>query len=119
MTKKSTKNVITVNLTNVHTPEEVIVEFVKAKLAASDNLTKSEINIYNDTIVNETVDELINQMFTDNNAILYADGKLHKLSMKEFIVENDNKLEISKDGVKVKKPNIFKRFWNWITRKNK
>ena len=119
MTKKSTKNVITVDLTNVHTPEEVIVEFVKAKLAASDNLTKSEINIYNDTIVNETVGEMINQMFTDNNAILYANGKLHKLYMKEFVVENDNKLEISKDGVKVKKPNIFKRFWNWITRKNK
>lgn len=119
MTKKSTKNVITVDLTNVHTPEEVIVEFVKAKLAASDNLTKSEINIYNDSIVNETVGEMINQLFTDNNAVLYANGKLHKLSMKEFIVENDNKLEISKDGVKVKKPNIFKRFWNWITRKNK
>ncbi len=119
MTKKSTKNVITVNLTNVHTPEDVIVEFVKAKLAASDNLTNSEINIYNDSIVNETVGEMINQLFTDNNAVLYANGKLHKLSMKEFIVENDNKLEISKDGVKVKKPNIFKRFWNWITRKNK
>lgn len=119
MTKKSTKNVITVDLTNVHTPEDVIVKFVKAKLAASDNLTKSEINIYNDNIVNKTVDEMINQLFTNNNAILYKDGERHKLNLKEFVVENDNKLEVSKDGVKIKKPNIFKRFWNWITRKNK
>lgn len=119
MTKKSTKNVITVDLTNVHTPEDVIVEFVKAKLAASDNLTKSEINIYNDAIVDGTIDKMINQMFTNNNAVLYKDGELHKLDLKEFAVENGNKLEISEDGVKVKKPNIFKRFWNWITRKNK
>lgn len=119
MTKKSTKNVITVDLTGVHTPEDVIVEFVKAKLAASDNLTKSEINIYNDTIVDDTIGKMINQMFTNNNAILYKNGELHKLDLKEFAVENGNKLEISKDGVKVKKPNIFKRFWNWITRKNK
>lgn len=106
-TKKVTKTVkpaFIVDLTNVETPAELYAAFGLAKQDANLPMTDDELV----SIVNIAV----------NTTLAALQDAFSKLPYTEYNITNGEKLIFDEKGnVKVKKANIFRRFWNWITRK--
>lgn len=106
-TKKITKTVkpaFIVDLTNVETPTELYAAFGLAKQDANLPMTDDELV----AIVNIAV----------GTTLAALQDAFNKLPFQKFDITNGEKLVFDEKGnVKVKKPNIFRRFWNWITRK--
>lgn len=110
--KKNTKKVVftpayIIDLTKAETAEETIVAIATAKIGAI--CTDTEIKAVLDTVIDVACDVAVECIFNDMQT------RCVKVDM-----SNGTKVELSKEGMKViepKKPNVFKRFWNWITRK--
>ena len=96
-----------VDLTNANTIDDVYLAFALAKHNAGLPINDAELT----TIVGTAVDLTI-QAMTNNYICLPKDaGKSIEVNDGEKLIFD------SKGNVSVKKPNVFKRFWNWITRK--
>lgn len=93
--KKNIKPAYIVDATKVKNAADMVVALKVGKLNANVPLT-----------ANETKD-LVNIMVDS------AEKRARNGNIRLFVVSACG------NAVKVKKPNIFKRFWNWITRKNK
>ena len=111
-TKKTTKKMVkpdfVMNLLGDHTIDSLYTEFIKAKVRAGKPISTDELEYIEDkaieTAINETVAEI--------GAIC------RNIPYKEFEVKDGAKLVFDENGnAKIVKPNIFRRFWNWITRK--
>lgn len=104
-TKKSTKYTFIADLTQAENPEDVKFEFIRGKAKAGVKLTDDEIMWLvklGSKITLEAIDESMAKMkpvatFSD------VDGKKIEKIIK----------------ILTKKEPWYKRFWNWITRKNK
>ena len=104
--KKSTskKPEYFVDLTDVKTPNDVYVEFALAKQKAGKPLTDNEL----ETIIGYAIYRTLNTVRK----------VVSELPYKEVNIEGDEKIILdAKGNIRVKKPNIFRRFWNWLTRK--
>lgn len=108
--KKEFKPAYTVDITDAVTPEDIILAFAWAKTSAV--LNDAEI----DAIVSDVMENTFAMMEATANSFLNVNKAVYDIS-------NGASVIINKDGVRIeepkpaKKPNIFKRFWNWITRK--
>ena len=103
-TKKVTKPAFIVDLTNVTTPSELYAAFGLAKQDAKLPITDDELMAIINVAVNTTIEVLLNEF--------------NELPHNDIEIKNGEKLVFDEKGnFKVKKPNIFRRFWNWITRK--
>lgn len=91
--KKKFKPLFTVNITNCNDDRDIVVEFTKAKVRAGLPITEYEFN----TCISHTI-----SMFED---------ALNSMSFELEVPDVPDMILVKK------KPNIFKRFWNWITRK--
>ena len=105
--KKSTKKIqpeFIVNLTDIKNESEVLPRYAEAKVKAGKPITQEEFDSVKDKVMNDTVEGLT--------------ALVSMLPHKEYVVENGAKLILDEFGnAKIKKPNIFKRFWRWIRRK--
>lgn len=104
--KKTAKKVepkFIVDLTDVESPKDVYVKFALAKQHAGLPLTNVEFGAVIDKVTDIATE------------ILYC--KLMLAAHPIEVVGDDQLVFNSKGQFEVKKPNIFKRFWNWITRK--
>lgn len=97
-TIKSIKPAFTVDITNCETDIDVIIEIAIAKVDAGIAITREEL----ETIIFNEVE----------------------LALEEYVEDIENEIVVLTDVIEMqeaknntKKPNIFKRFWNWITRK--
>lgn len=115
--KKVSKPVFKVDITWCSTEEDVLVAIADAKLDANVALTKEQFEAVIADEVRFALHVILNTAFTWNNAIVWENDGFRKMNLNKYHIENDEKFEITKNGVKIKKQNIFKRFWNWITRK--
>ena len=104
---KEFKPKFVVDLTNVTDPQDVCVEFAFAKQNAGLPLSEREFT----ALIDKTIDITINGMLACSKAVFNEVAKTVEINGDEKLVFD------SKGQFKVKKPNIFKRFWNWITRK--
>lgn len=106
VTKKAVKKVepkFIVDLTTVENPMDIYVKFGLAKQNAGLPMTKAEFEAIVDKVADLT------------SEIIYCKMLLASTPIE---INGDDKLVFdSKGKFQVKKPNIFKRFWNWITRK--
>ena len=103
-TTKTVKPAFIVDMTEVNTPSELYAAFGLAKQDAKLPMTDEELT----AIINITIATVLETIIKEFN----------KLPCKQFEITNGEKLVFDEKGnVKVKKPNIFRRFWNWITRK--
>ena len=115
---KPVKKYVIVDLTNVESPSDVYAAFVEAKCGV-EPITKEEM--FNSAMY---VTELMNTSIIQscNRLIDYMDALIDTI---ESAYDNDDSDDaenavIKREGEEnevEKKPNIFKRFWNWITRK--
>lgn len=103
-TEKVKKPAFIVDLTNVETPNDIYVQFGLAKQRAGLAMTDDELIAIYTRAIEFGVDTAIAGLMT--------------VPHKEYVVENGAKLILDEFGnAKIKKPNMFKRFWRWITRK--
>lgn len=114
---KPVKKYVIVDLTNVESPSDVYAAFVEAKCGV-EPITKEEMFNYamhvtelmNSTIVKSCVSLMDN-----------IDALIDTIERAYDNQEDPDDLVIKREGEEEekveKKPNIFKRFWNWITRK--
>ena len=93
---KKTKYDFIVDLTKCDEPEWVRFEFIRAKAKAGVKLTDDDLDYIFTLGISETVD-IINFCLT------------------AFATE----VKVSTTKIVMKKKPWYKRFWNWITRKNK
>ena len=113
---KPVKKYVIVDLTNVESPSDVYAAFVEAKCGV-EPITKEEMFNYA-----MHVTELMNSTIVKSCASLidYIDALIDTI---ENVYDNDDsddlviKREEEEEEKVEKKPNIFKRFWNWIIRK--
>jgi hypothetical protein len=102
--KKSIKPEFIVNLVDVEDTNDLYVRFALAKHNANIAMTDTEL----EAIVEHTM----------MNTVKALTDIASSLPRKEIEINGDEKIVFDAYGnVKVKKPNIFKRFWNWIRRK--
>lgn len=104
--KKSTKKIkpaFIVNLTDFENPADVYYRFGIAKQNAKLPMTDNEFSGVINKIVDLATIMLIAKQTLCSNCVKVEDGE-------KLIFD-------SKGNYTVKKPNIFRRFWNWITRK--
>lgn len=104
-TKKTVTPAFTVDITDCETVEDLIIKIADAKLSVGLCISEKELEAILDEQIELVVEETIEQMFDGHNAlILNEDGEIEHLDAV--------KVEVNK-----KRPNVLKRFWNWITRK--
>lgn len=113
---KPVKKYVIVDLTNVENPSDVYAAFVEAKCGV-EPITKEEMFNYA-----MHVTELMNSNIVKSCASLvdYLDALIDTIESAYDSSEDDEMVDHEKKEKEEKvekKPNIFKRFWNWITRK--
>ena len=107
-TKKTVEPEIIMNCVTNTTPNALYNELIEAKVRAKKPITKDELEFVKESTVAETVDELAG----------VAVEAFMSMPHNTIEIKNGEKLVFDEKGnVKVKKPNIFRRFWNWLRRK--
>lgn len=119
---KSVKKYVIVDLTNVKNPYDVYAAFVEAKCGV-EPITKEEMfnyAMYVTELMNSTIVKSCDRLIDYIDALFDVIERAHDIPEDDEEVEDECELkrEEPEEEKKVeKKPNIFKRFWNWITRK--
>lgn len=103
--QKKFKPAFTVDLTNVNNVEDAYVKFALAKQEAGVPMNCNEFNSVIDKVINLTIDAIFSK-------------RIEELGWATVMeVPEGYTAVITDNGIKVKKHNIFKRFWNWLRRK--
>ena len=100
---------------------DIVARITLGKVVAGLPITDSQLN----NIINYAANEVLASLFTWNNAVMRTNNGYVKLNLnvmkqqpKEEAPVPDTDVETDAPDPEVKKkPNIFKRFWNWITGK--
>lgn len=107
-TKKTIKPEFIMNCVTNTTPDELYTEAVNAKVRAGKAITKDELEYIKEKTISDTVDKVAE----------IAAVACFNAPCKTFEVKDGEKLVFDAYGnAKVKKPNMFRRFWNWLRRK--
>lgn len=80
-----------------------------------DNFTNADISALKEYIKSLALSIVLNEMIQRDNITLIGCGIFYPFSTECLCGAEIAGAKI--DLVEVKKPNIFKRFWNWLTRK--
>lgn len=98
-TKKNEPKVLTVDLSKIKTITGAYKEFAIAKYKMLRDVEQKIISMY-------TVD-----LYFKDLANMFYSTMMEELESAKFVSDPVMKIQPTK------KPNIFKRFWNWVTRK--
>ena len=104
---KNIKPTYIVDITSCQTANDVICEFAYAKVEAGLPITMLEYKVSMKSYIDnyKTAEEMINECFdTAVNMVATITDKLCGVYTKP-------------NNTEIKKPNVFKRFWNWLTNK--
>ena len=104
---KNIKPTYIVDITSCQTANDVICEFAYAKVEAGLPITMLEYKVSMKSCIDnyKTTEEMIHECFdTAVNKVATIADKLCGIYTKP-------------NNTEVKKPNVFKRFWNWLTNK--
>ena len=104
---KNIKPTYIVDITSCQTANDVICEFAYAKVEAGLPITMLEYKVSMKSYIDnyKTAEEMINECFdTAVNKVATITDKLCGVYTKP-------------NNTEIKKPNVFKRFWNWLTKK--
>lgn len=107
--KKTKKETPIVDITNAVDDVDVFAAYAYAKVEKGEPITDTELF----AAITNHVDAVLASLFTWNNTIMLINGEYVKMRLGLY----EPTETITGTPKKTKKPNIFKRFWNWVTRK--
>ena len=127
--KKTTKRVkkinpsYTIDITNIHDAKDFIVAKALAKYNAHLPIEEEEFKALVENIIEYTnlytAVYMVDRIFSDCNGAIIDNGKVYPIDMTVTKLDDDEEMVVRNGALdKVRKRNIFKRFWNWIRRKN-
>lgn len=97
--KKQIDTQITVNLVNAQTPKDVYTAFALAKLQLMSPVEQAVLG-----------EVLADNYFDEVSAMIFG-------SIADQIAQHAIKVEEKKEETEEKKPGMFRKVWNWVTRK--
>lgn len=113
-TKKVKKSAPIIDLTMAEDDIDVFAAYGRMKVEQGLPISPIEL----EAIITNHIDAILATMFTWNNVVmLKEDGTYVAMNLSVYKPETEEKADV--EVKPAKKPGIFKRFWNWITRKNK
>lgn len=99
-TKKKQSDIqITVNLVNAQTPKDVYTAFALAKLELMSPVEQSAL-----------ADILVDNYFNEVSTMIFN-------SIADQMAQHAIQVEEKKEETEEKKPGMFRKVWNWVTRK--
>lgn len=111
MKNKNTKKLkfkYILDITTCETYEDIVVCNILNKYASGKKLTKNEVAIIVNWTTASIIDNVVTKMFGEANVLI----RNHNTGcISRYIAHKVAKAPIEK------KPNIFKRIWNWVTGK--
>lgn len=103
-----------IDYTEKYSPVSFKAEVALAKTRSNMPLSGEEII----DIAKFIVDSMMDNLFTWNNALMFTDNEgIVKLNLNTFEIDDTEKIIVTGKGVKVKKPNWFKRMVNKFRKK--
>lgn len=109
-TKKAVKPAYIIDITEAESAEDILLVFAACKITTgADKLIPSEEDVLMKTAWLNTMTNAINELSKDN--------RIWVIGCNSVILTPCVDGPIAVKLKPMKKPNIFKRFWNWITRK--
>lgn len=106
-TDKKTKPMFVVDFTNISNVNEISAKIARAKVDAGIPLTKDDLT----NVIESSIDDFVAELF--NAGIVELVG--NTITPKNVSIDFSGIFDCTE--CKPKKPNIFKRFWNWVRRK--
>lgn len=114
ISKTKAKSAFTVNLTNANSAKSIYKKFGFAKHKAGLKVSNRELSCMLDSVVDATMAKMLGWMFYKSNGIILEGEDLLKVQLSSYDIKDDEMIVIKHGKVKIKKINIFKRFWNWL-----
>lgn len=111
MKKTNNTPLYTVNIAEAETVFDIYAKFAVAKVKAGIPLTQKEMDAYMVVATEYCAEYFLTLLFEDCNCDYIKINKDFGIACVKCV-----QIELDKP-TPVKKPNVFKRFWNWITRK--
>jgi hypothetical protein len=110
-TKTSKKPVVKVNFSNITDINQISAEITLAKINAGVPITYNDLNNF----VEYSIDGFVADLYNEGIIELQKSENLGTVITPKSVYFNLQDF-FDKECIPVeKKPNIFKRFWNWIT----
>lgn len=106
-TNKKTKPMFVVDFTNISSVNEISAKIARAKVDAGIPLTKNDLI----NVIESSIDDFVAELY--DAGIIELAGNV--ISPKHVTIDFNGVFESVKE--EPKKPNVFKRFWNWVRRK--
>ena len=113
------KPVYVIDITNDTTVADTIASVVLAKASANLKISDNDLTDITMYTISNITDNVVADLFGNHNAVIKTKNGFKQIDLCTFEMQEDDQFCITIDGPKIRKKNIFKRFWNWITRKNK
>lgn len=105
--KKKTKPMFVVDFTNISNVNEISAKIARAKVEAGIPLTKDDLT----NVIESSIDDFVAELY--EAGIIELAGNV--ITPKHVSIDFTGMFDCPE--CKCKKPNIFKRFWNWLTHK--
>ena len=109
-TKNKTKPTFVVDFTNISNVNEISAKIARAKVDAGIPLTKDDLT----NVIESAIDDFVAELY--EAGIVELAGNV--ISPKHVSIDFTGMFDCPNcENCECKKPNIFKRFWNWLTHK--
>lgn len=113
------KPVYVIDITNDTTVADTIASVVLARTSANLKISENDLTDITISTISNITNNVIADLFGDHNAVIKTNNGFKQIDLCMFEMKDDEQFCLTTDSAKIRKKNIFKRFWNWITRKNK
>ena len=113
------KPVYVIDITNDTTVVDTIASVVLARARASLEISENDLTDITVSTISTITNDIIAELFGNHNAVIKTNNGFKQIDLCMFEMKEDEQFCLTTDCAKIRKKNIFKRFWNWVTRKNK
>ena len=108
-----------IDLSKCETYDDVVICTVEGNINNGAPIDKHMFAQYCDIVERDAVDEFIADMFDPDKDVSAKDVDANIFKLNTISLNEGESLKVENGNIIVKKPSAIKRFWNWITRKNK
>lgn len=108
-----------IDLSDCYTFDDVVVATVKGSVENGAPISVYMLCEYNKCVTRETIKNMFDAIFSVGNTIYFSNDGVQVTNTKPVELNDGESIRVENGNVVIKKSSLIKRFWNWITRKNK
>lgn len=108
-----------IDLSNCYTFDDVVVATVKGSVENGAPISVYMLCEYDKCMMHNTIKEMFDAIFSVGNTIYFSNDGVKVTNTEPIKLNDGESVRVENGNVVIKKASLIKRFWNWITRKNK